>query len=111
MSAPICGFNPKAPLGDVRFIQSLAEIEHRGKGNVLVFEPSDPFIAGSCGKGLTQEVDQSALLTGRRFGEREQFLGTESGEQVLCELDLASTQNNVAVITRFIDLIEGRATE
>ena len=41
-------FDPQPALLDMRFVQCLAKIKHRGKGDILVIEPSHPFIARLC---------------------------------------------------------------
>ena len=56
--------NQQAALHHVGLIQRFTEIEHRGKGDILVPEPGHPFIARLGGKGFAQEGNQRGL---RRF--------------------------------------------
>ena len=76
------GLDQQAPFRHVRLVERLAEIEHRGEGDILVGEPFDPFGAGAGREGLAQECDQRLLLARLGLGVGQQVEPPERIEQV-----------------------------
>ena len=101
----------QAALGDMRLGQCLGKVEHRGKGNILVSKPVDPFGLGLAGKGGAEKGDQLALFACRTIGDGDKVRPVKGGEQVDDEFFFPPAEDDMAVIGSGIDLLEGGAAE